>query len=187
MNEELLKQLYEFDFVKIPNKAFEIQTTQFTQKLWEFFMQNNPSYFKGTSNPIEQVSYNACLDLIQQLNLKQKDYIYRLPSEEEWEYCCRAGSTTEYCFGNDVEELFNYVWFYENSNHKTQAVGLKNLINGDYTICTETFGNGPLVFIVVPFVFSMGAVGAATLRACVLLFAIGTTPFSTAVVWGSAW
>ncbi|MDA7693581.1 formylglycine-generating enzyme family protein [Flavobacteriaceae bacterium] len=52
-------------------------------------------------------------------------HFYRLPTEAEWEYACRAGSTTSYSFGNEVEDLDEYAWYASNSNEKYQLVGTK--------------------------------------------------------------
>jgi formylglycine-generating enzyme required for sulfatase activity len=49
----------------------------------------------------------------------------KLPSESQWEYACRAGSTGKYCFGDDVSKLENYAWYSENSGSKTHPVGEK--------------------------------------------------------------
>ena len=50
---------------------------------------------------------------------------YRLPSDVEWEYACRAGSTTLYCFGDEADQLGNHAWYQHNSDHDTHPVGLK--------------------------------------------------------------
>jgi len=75
--------------------GYYLQTTEVTQGQWKIIMGNNPSYFKncGDDCPVEQVSWNDTQDFIQKLNQKE-GYAYRLPTEAEWEYAARAGTTT---------------------------------------------------------------------------------------------
>jgi formylglycine-generating enzyme required for sulfatase activity len=111
--------------VKI-EKAFYMGRCEVTQREWREVMGNNPSNFKGDNLPVERVSWNDVQDFIRKLNEKEVMDIYRLPSEAEWEYACRAGTTTIYSFGNDKSRLGDYVWYGENSGDKTQPVGLKS-------------------------------------------------------------
>lgn len=111
-------------FVKIPGKDFQMSVYQTTQIDWCDLMPSNPSYFKGLNNPVESVSFDDVQNFIEKINMNDV-YRYRLPTEEEWEYCCRAGSTTEYYFGDSEDELKDYAWFYKNSDNKTHQVGEK--------------------------------------------------------------
>ncbi|OCR00111.1 protein kinase [Oscillatoriales cyanobacterium USR001] len=79
-----------------------------TQEQWEAVMGNNPSYFKGAKRPVEQVSWNDAVTFCQKLS-KKTGKKYRLPSEAEWEYACRAGTKTPFYFGETITpELVNY-------------------------------------------------------------------------------
>ncbi len=108
-------------------KGFYMQTTEVTQGQWKAVMGNNPSSFKncGDNCPVEQVSWNDTQNFIQKLNRKEGGNNYRLPTEAEWEYTCRAGSTTTYSFGNSDRRLGSYAWYGSNSGGKTHSVGQK--------------------------------------------------------------
>lgn len=84
------------------SKAFYMQTTEVTQGQWREIMGNNPSYFKncGDNCPVEQVSWNDAQAFIRKLNQREGVNRYRLPTEAEWEYACRAGTDTPFYFGN---------------------------------------------------------------------------------------
>ena len=106
------------------SKPFYLQTTQVTQRQWEMVMGNNPSCFTGENRPVQCVSWDDVQEFISELNTKS-DKNYRLPTEAEWEYACRAGSNGRYCFGDNETLLGEYAWYYNNSIHETHPVGLK--------------------------------------------------------------
>jgi RNA polymerase sigma factor (sigma-70 family) len=85
-------------------KGFYMGVYTVTQEQWQEVMGNNPSHFKGEKNlPVERVTWNDCQEFIKKLREKDKDKkAYRLPTEAEWEYTCRAGTTTPFHFGATI-------------------------------------------------------------------------------------
>src|SRR5215469_6352152 len=74
-------------------KAFEIGKYEVTQAQWQSVMGSNPSAIKGDDRPVESVSKNDAHDFLAKLNQRNDGYKYRLPTEAEWEYTARAGTT----------------------------------------------------------------------------------------------
>ncbi len=108
------------------SKPFYLGKYEITQEQWETVMGYNPSEFKGKRRPVENVSWNDCQRFIKQLN-KLGQGTFRLPTEAEWEYACRAGKQTRFYWGDDPneKEIDDYAWFHGNSEKKTHDVGLK--------------------------------------------------------------
>ena len=121
------------EFVKIPSGEFMMGSNEYndegpvhkvtirvpfllgkypvTQEQWKSVMGSNPSRFEGDDLPVEKVSWDDAQKFIQKLNQKEGTDEYMLPSEAEWEYACRAGTTTRYSFGNDESKLKDYCWY----------------------------------------------------------------------------
>ena len=112
--------------VKI-SQSFYLQTTEVSQEQWKKVMGDNPSRFKecGDDCPVENVSWDDVQQFLKKLNQIEKTKAYRLPSEAEWEYACRAGTTTHHSFGDDSSKLGEYAWYADNSNNTTHRVATK--------------------------------------------------------------
>jgi formylglycine-generating enzyme required for sulfatase activity len=107
-------------------KPFYMGKYEVTQEQWEAVMGDNPSHFKGAKNPVEKVSWNDCQQFLRKLKAKVPGGLAcRLPTEAEWEYACRAGSTTKYSFGESENDLGDHAWYSKNSGNKTHPVGQK--------------------------------------------------------------
>jgi len=108
-------------------RPFYMGKYEVTQAQWQAVMGENPSRFEdcGGDCPVEEVSWEDCQAFCRKLSTRTGREV-RLPSEAEWEYACRAGTTTRFSFGDSDSLLARYAWFYNNSNSKTHAVGEKS-------------------------------------------------------------
>jgi len=102
------------------SRGFFIGRYQVTQEQWRSVTGNNPSSFRSNKLPVESVSWNDVQDYVNALNLLNDGYDYRLPTEAEWEYACRAGTRSDY-----AGELEQMGWFAGNSGSHTHDVGSK--------------------------------------------------------------
>jgi formylglycine-generating enzyme required for sulfatase activity/tRNA A-37 threonylcarbamoyl transferase component Bud32 len=88
--------------------AFYLGKYPITQAQWQAIMGSNPSRFQGANRPVESISWNEAIEFCQKLS-QATGRAYRLPSEAEWEYGCRAGTTTPFYFGETITtDLANY-------------------------------------------------------------------------------
>ncbi len=101
-------------------QSYELGQYEVTQAQWQAVMGKNPAHFNGSDRPVEEVSWHDVQNFLAKLNQKT-GLKYRLPTEAEWEFACRAGQRKEYC-GDDINSI---AWYEGNSNAKTHAVGLK--------------------------------------------------------------
>ena len=112
------------------SQGFWMGKYEVTQAQWEAVMGSNPSYFSGANRPVEKVSWNNVQSFITALNSLTGE-TFRLPTEAEWEYACRGGTTTRFYWGDDptYTQIGNYAWYGSNSGSQTHDVGAK-LPNG---------------------------------------------------------
>jgi formylglycine-generating enzyme required for sulfatase activity len=96
-----------------------------TQGQYRAVMGTNPSDYKGDNLPVHWVIWNDATEFCRKLSQKEGK-TYRLPTEEEWEYACRAGTDTKFFFGNEELRLDAFAWYSQNSNGQPHPVGLKN-------------------------------------------------------------
>jgi formylglycine-generating enzyme required for sulfatase activity len=118
-------------------RPFYLGRHEVTQEAWEKLMGANPSQFKGARHPVESVSWDDAQRFLKKLNALTPDPLpggegakargqFRLPTEAQWEYACRAGTGMPYHFGADVEKVMkDFAWFEWNSEGKTHPVGEK--------------------------------------------------------------
>ena len=143
--------------------GFLMDQHEITQEIYEAVMGKNPSRVKNPRNPVEQVTWSAAARFCNARSLQEGltpcyntntwecDFSatgYRLPTEAEWEYACRAGSTTEYYYGADPEKLRSFAWFEDNSDshphpvgqRKPNAWGLYDMAGNVWEWCNDYYG-----------------------------------------------
>ncbi|MGL4944025.1 MAG: formylglycine-generating enzyme family protein [Thermoguttaceae bacterium] len=106
-------------------KGFWMLETEVTQEMWQSVMNRNPSHFKGKRFPVENVSWDDCQEFIRKLNEQttpMQGLKFSLPTEAQWEYACRAGTTGAYGGTGNLDEMG---WYEDNSGSKPHAVGTK--------------------------------------------------------------
>jgi formylglycine-generating enzyme required for sulfatase activity len=151
------------------SKDFHLGVYEVTQAQYEKVIGRNPSHFQrarvdnqNADLPVEQVSWDASVEFCKKLSAlpeeKKAGRVYRLPTEAEWEYACRAGSKTAYSFGESSKSIGDYGWFNENSGingdplkkqthlvgqKKPNAWGLFDMHGNVFEWCSDWYGDYP--------------------------------------------
>jgi formylglycine-generating enzyme required for sulfatase activity len=143
-------------------RGFWLCETAVTQALWravmgrnpsDFVMGRNPSDFKGAKLPVENVSWDDSQEFVAQLNelnVAPSGFRFSLPTETQWEYGCRAGSTTAYCFGDNDNQLGGYAWYDDKwagthpvGTKQANAWGLYDMHGNVWEWCLDWYGDYP--------------------------------------------
>jgi formylglycine-generating enzyme required for sulfatase activity len=143
------------------SRGFWMGRFEVTQGEYADIMGNNPSYHTGNTNyPVENVAPNQAMQYCNLLTDRERtagrigtNWVYRLPTEAEWEYACRAGTSTQFPYGSDpgYVRLQAYAWYYANSNYRTQPTGSKvpnqwglfDMMGNVWEICSDIDGGLP--------------------------------------------
>jgi formylglycine-generating enzyme required for sulfatase activity len=144
------------------SKDYYLGVYEVTQTQYEKVMGKNPSHFQGAivgnenaDLPVENVSWDEAVEFCKKLSdlpeEKKTGRVYRLPTEAEWEYACRAGSKTAYSFDDEEGLLPEYGWFNRNSSRRTHTVGLLepnawglyDLHGNVWEWCSDRYGDYP--------------------------------------------
>jgi len=165
-----------FDSEKPPHRVritqgFQMGRYEVTQEQWQAVLGSNPSRFQGATLPVEQVSWDDVQGFLQRLNARNDGYRYRLPTEAEWEYAARAGTTDKYA---GASALGDAAWYDSNSGGTTHPVGQKrpnawglyDMLGNVWEWCQDWYGD-----------YSSGAVDNPT----------GPSSGSQRIVRGGSW
>ena len=133
---------------KVTLSDYYIGETEVTQALWQAVMGNNPSSFKGNSNPVESVSWDDCQEFIRKLN-SLSGRTFRLPTEAEWEFAARGGNKFKGYKYSGSKNINGVAWYKNNSGSKTHAVktkspnelGLYDMTGNVWELCQDWYGS----------------------------------------------
>lgn len=110
-------------------KPFFLGIYEVTDEEFYKVIGKTPSGDSDSKKPVSQVSWEDANDFCKKLSMRAEEgaagRVYRLPTDAEWEYACRAGSTTKYCCSDNSQDLKNYAWFIDNSRASRFPVGQK--------------------------------------------------------------
>lgn len=133
-------------------EKFLLSVSEVTQAQFQAVIGTNPSNFKQPQNPVESISWEDAVEFCKQLSAKPMEKTagrsYRLPTESEWEYACRAGGVSAYHFGDDSTELGEFAWFSGNSKSsrsegvkqkKPNAWGVFDMHGNVYEWCADEY------------------------------------------------
>ncbi len=128
--------------------SFSICRYEVTQEEWQAVMGNNPSNFKGSKRPVENVSWNDCQEFIRKLNTMTGKQ-FRLPTEAEWEFASRGGIKSQGYKYSGSNNLNSVAWYADNSGNTTHDVGLKSpnelgiydMSGNVWEWCSDWYGN----------------------------------------------
>ena len=135
------------------SRGFWLGIYAVTQEEWRAVAEEvsginaEPSYFRGDRLPVEQVSWNDCQQWLQELNTLEgrrlpHGFQYRLPTEAEWEFVCRAGTSTRFHCGNGDSQVDDTPGILGTAGVKRMWWGKRRRMRGGFTTCTGMFGNG---------------------------------------------
>ena len=126
-------------------KPFYMGKYEVTQEQWEGVMGKNPSSTKGAKLPVTDVSWEDCQEFIKKLNASTKGG-YRLPYEGEWEYTCRAGTTTAYSYGDNLTKSDANIYGDSTKavgSYRPNAFGLYDMHGNVFELCEDWHGDYP--------------------------------------------
>ena len=139
----------------ILSRGFWMLETEVTQGMWASVMGNNPSSSKGIKLPVECVSWDDCQEYIKKLNgmkVAPAGFKFSLPTEAQWEYACRAGTTTAYSFGNTLSsEQANFGSETKDvGSYPANAWGLYDMHGNVWELCADWYGEYPIGAVTDP-------------------------------------